>query len=228
MFKLKCQKEYMPYKAYTSANIERQRIPFNEFLEYYDSENGVNDHHKEIREIAEKIEALAGEEIDLMKYAEYYCQMDCIVLAQGMMKFNNDLHEIFKENNAKMPSIHNFLSISAIGYQFTIAYGCLDECYMLAGKPQDFILRCLSGGRCMTASNKKIIHEGRIQDFDAVSLYPSAMYVMNGIPKGVPKILKEGFHCITNGCTSEGRNRVIQSDGLEPFLDLTSPSPGGK
>jgi hypothetical protein len=125
MFKLRCQKEYMPYKAYTSANIERQRIPFNEFLEYYDSENGVNDHHNEIRKIAEKIGALRvsyyskyvwAEEIDLMKYAEYYCQMDCIVLAQGVSKFNKDLYEIFNENSAKMPSIHNFLSISAIGY----------------------------------------------------------------------------------------------------------------
>jgi hypothetical protein len=191
MFKLNVQKEYMPYKVYTAENIERKIIPFTEFLEYYDAENGVNDHHKDIRKVAERIKALHDDEIDIMKYAEFYCQMDCVVLAQGMVTFHRDLRQIFEENESFMPSIHHFLSISAIGYQFTIAYGCLDGCYALSGKPQDFILRCVCGGRCMTANNQKIIAEGKIQDFDAVSLYPSAMYVMNGIPKGIPKILTE-------------------------------------
>jgi DNA polymerase elongation subunit (family B) len=43
----------------------------------------------------------------------------------------------------------------------------------------------------MTANNEKIIIEKPIQDFDAVSLYPSAMKAMPGIPKGKPKVLTE-------------------------------------
>jgi DNA polymerase elongation subunit (family B) len=191
MFNLTVQKEYMAYKAYTTENIEKRVIPFNEFLEYYDAENPGNNHHDEIRKAAQKIGALKDDNLDLMRYAEYYCITDCIVLGQGIIKFKNDLKQIFSDNDSKMPCIHNFLSISAIGYQFTIAYGCLEGCYELSGKPQDFILRCVSGGRCMTAGNRKIIHDGNIQDFDAVSLYPSAMYVMDGIPKGIPKVLKE-------------------------------------
>ena len=41
----------------------------------------------------------------------------------------------------------------------------------------------------MTANNEKIVVDKKIQDFDAVSLYPSAMKEMPGIPKGKPKVL---------------------------------------
>lgn len=40
----------------------------------------------------------------------------------------------------------------------------------------------------MTANNEKQYIEDRIQDFDAVSLYPSTMSIMPGIAKGTPKI----------------------------------------
>jgi hypothetical protein len=42
----------------------------------------------------------------------------------------------------------------------------------------------------MCANNRKQKVEGRIQDFDAVSLYPSAMWSMEGIPKGRPKLIE--------------------------------------
>ncbi len=56
----------------------------------------------------------------------------------------------------------------------------------LANTPRDFISRCIQGGRCMTADNQKHSIEGEIVDFDAVSLYPSAiarLYTLEGIPK---------------------------------------------
>jgi hypothetical protein len=81
------------------------------------------------------------------------------------------------------------MSISGIGYSLAGKYGCFDGCYELTGKPQNFIMRCVCGGRCMLSGNKKQIVEGKIQDFDAVSLYPSAMKTMLGVPKGKPKII---------------------------------------
>ena len=125
-----------------------------------------------------------------MKYLEFYCFKDCIVLGEGMRKMNDDLTEVFNQTNTQMLNIHQFVSISAIGYEFAKSYGCFNGCYELSGKPQNFILRCVNGGRCMTANNEKQLVEGRIQDFDAVSLYPSAMSVMDGVPKGLPKILE--------------------------------------
>jgi hypothetical protein len=43
----------------------------------------------------------------------------------------------------------------------------------------------------MCRDNKKWLVEGRINDFDAVSLYPSAMYRMKGFLKGVPKVIEK-------------------------------------
>ena len=43
----------------------------------------------------------------------------------------------------------------------------------------------------MTAKNEKFKVEGIINDFDAVSLYPSAMARMKGLLKGKPKLIKE-------------------------------------
>ena len=92
---------------------------------------------------------------------------DCIVLMQGLEKFNNDLKEVFKHSTQTTIKInvHNFISISAIGYDFARQYGCFNDCYELAGKPQNFISRCISGGRVMTKNNEKQLINGKIQDF---------------------------------------------------------------
>ena len=45
------------------------------------------------------------------------------------------------------------------------------------------------GGRVMTNSNKQYHVKGKIADFDACSLYPSAMHFMDGLLKDKPKIL---------------------------------------
>ena len=111
---------------------------------------------------------------------------------KGLEKFDMDLKQVFNETHTKMMDVNNFISISSIGYYFAHMFGCFDGCYMLSGKPQNFIQRCVSGGRTMTANNEKQYVEGKIQDFDAVSLYPSAMYVMPGVPKGVPQVIPDG------------------------------------
>jgi hypothetical protein len=193
MFNLKVHKELMVYKFYTAENRARGKVPFEEFQNAFDMENphASDAEHKQLRENAEFAKSLENDQIDILAYAKFYCMKDCIVLMQGLEKFSNDLAEIYKECKTDMPALSNFVSISAVGYAFALSFGCFDGCYELAGKPQEFILRCVSGGRCMTANNQKQWIEGKIQDFDAVSLYPSAMYIMDGIPKGRPKIIEK-------------------------------------
>ena len=41
----------------------------------------------------------------------------------------------------------------------------------------------------MTANNEKQYVEGKIQDFDAASLHPSAMSIISGIHKGKPQVI---------------------------------------
>ena len=198
MFKINDHKEIMAYKLYTEKNINRRIVSLTEFqIQYY----AENNYKKSLKDISRDFKQLitnakiAGAyiestlEIDIIKYAKFYCKKDCIVLMKGMEIFNNDLKRVFKETNTIMLNVHNYISISSIGYQFARSYGCFDGCYELSGKPQNFIQRCVCGGRTMTANNKKQYIEGRIQDFDAVSLYPSAMSVMSGVPKGIPKII---------------------------------------
>ena len=198
MFNLKVHKDLMPYRLYTQRNIKRKNVSALEFQLQYFLENQdklsktqIKNNWNQLMENANIADAFNKENltVDIVKYAIFYCQKDCIVLMKGLEKFDEDLRAVFNSTNTKMLNVHNFISISSIGYHFAHKFGCFDGCYELSGKPQNFIQRCVSGGRTMTAANKKQYIEGKIQDFDAVSLYPSAMYVMDGVPKGIPKII---------------------------------------
>ena len=199
MFKLNVHKEIMAYKLYTERNINKQLIdPLIFQLQYYKENRDritIKEFHQDCLQLMKNInlsKSFIDSKIDIMKYAEFYCMKDCIVLMQGMIKFNQDLQQVVR---SLMPDstldVNDYISISAIGYALTKMYGCFDGCYELAGRPQDFISRCVCGGRTMTRNNEKQVVQGRIQDFDAVSLYPSAMFIMPGIPKGRPQVIKD-------------------------------------
>ena len=62
---------------------------------------------------------------------------DCIVLMQGMFKFNKDLQEVVRSlmercsrDQRSLPNstldVNDYISISAIGYALTKMYGCFD------------------------------------------------------------------------------------------------------
>ena len=200
MFKLKVHKEIIAYKIYNAENMKRQWIPFDEFYNQYRIENIDKKSTDELDKDRDQLLRNAKfakaykedtQEIEIMKYATFYCKKDCITLMDGMKKFNNDLGEVFKNTDKTWVGINQFISVSAVGYDFARIYGCFDGCYQLSGKPQNFIQRCVSGGRTMTADNVKQYIVDRIQDFDAVSLYPSAMYIMDGVPKGKPKVIPD-------------------------------------
>ena len=60
---------------------------------------------------------------------------------------------------------------------------------MFSGVVQHYISNCIVGGRCMTNSNKMYHVKRKLADFDACSLYPSAMNRMKGYLRGIPKVL---------------------------------------
>lgn len=106
---------------------------------------------------------------------------------------------------------------SLIDAYFTMR-GCYKGVRALSNTPRAFIQRCLLGGRVMVAENKKHMldpltptlpvpgiepskdyraeRDGRsmtapLVDFDAVSLYPSAMSAMSNVPIGAPTVLTD-------------------------------------
>jgi hypothetical protein len=61
-------------------------------------------------------------------------------------------------------------------------------------------MKCMVGGRTMCANNQKHRVTGRISDFDAVSLYPSAMKRLGGYLKGSPKVLSNKTKAFLDTC----------------------------
>ena len=125
MFNLEVHKEVMAYKLYTRENREKKLIEEKEFVRQYIEENNdrlspeeLKQNCKQLTENAKLAQCYVDGKIDIIKYALFYCFKDCIVLMKGMEKFDNDLQQVFKETNTDMLSVHNFISISSIGYKF--------------------------------------------------------------------------------------------------------------
>ena len=69
--------------------------------------------------------------------------------------------------------------------------GCYDNVYQTPGVIQQVITKCVAGVKAMTNSNKQYHVKKKTTDFDACSLYPSAMYFMQGFLKGLPRALSD-------------------------------------
>ena len=82
--------------------------------------------------------------------------------------------------------IIDVLTISSVGDKYLKQEGCYDGIFALSGTPQRFIQKCVVGGRTMTADSAMYIVEQILNDFDATSLYPSAMERLDGFLKGKP------------------------------------------
>ena len=155
-------------------------------------------------------------QVNMMRYAEEYCKLDVLILKEGYNEFMEGIKEITKNNKMRYDpiDINKCYTIAGVADEFLRKDGCYEGTYQLSGVVRAFIQKCVVGGRCMTRANKKVIVNGGvnstcsrhkdalrkkvikdlkyyIQDNDACSLYPSAMYRMKGFLKGKPKVLLE-------------------------------------
>tara|TARA_R110002096_G_scaffold117316_1_gene254342 strand:+ start:567 stop:3896 length:3330 start_codon:yes stop_codon:yes gene_type:complete len=194
MFAIEVKKEILPYSLYTTENIIKKFVDINECIKevryLYEYQRG-----KEEKEVLKTIKeylhnasvwgCIHEDKINIIEYSKIYCLMDCEVLKTGYDTFRKWIGEI-----TELDTI-NYCSIASLSLDYLIKEGCLDDCYKLCGRPRDFIQQFVVGGRVMTANNKKFKIEGKINDYDAVSLYPSAMARMKGFLKGKPQVIKE-------------------------------------
>jgi hypothetical protein len=182
-FQLEQKKEIMPYGAYNYRNpLQYKNMDKDLFLSFVNKKD-----RKECFDNCIKWGCYDenNNTIDIISYSKYYCEMDVIVLNKGYDKFRGWMLELTELD------IDTQFTIAGLAYNYLKKQGCFDGCYELSCIPRDFIQRCLVGGRCMTNSNKKYkVLNTKIADYDAVSLYPSAMYRMLGFLKGTPKVLK--------------------------------------
>ena len=90
--------------------------------------------------------------------------------------------------------VYNFITIQSMASSFMLKSGCCDNVYQVSGVIQQFISKCVVGGRVMANSSKQYHVTKKIADFAACSLYPSAMYFMAGFLTGLPKVISDSSY----------------------------------
>lgn len=187
MFKLNSgEKEVFPYAYYTKSLLKNDNNIgiISEAKKFIKS-----DEHDQFEK---NINLIKNCRIDdnhfyLDVYALFYCEQDVRILMLGFEQFRKDLKNIFDIE------VYDFVSLSSIANRIMEKniYWKNGNLYDLAGVPREFISKCVEGGRCMTNSNKIMTNDSSITnkaivDFDAVSLYPSAvkrLYCLEGMPE---------------------------------------------
>jgi hypothetical protein len=196
-FGLEQSKEILPYNLYTKNNVNKKFIDISTCKKCCDIQVRQNLIHKTplekdydeyfnlfMKNCKDNDCIIDGETIliDIIKYSQFYCQKD--VLQLGYEKFGN----ILKEGTGL--NIIDFMSSAQLAHRFMLDKDVFEGVKQLSSTPRDYIMKCMVGGRTMCAQNKKHHKRGRIQDFDAVSLYPSAMSRLGGYLLGKPKIIE--------------------------------------
>jgi hypothetical protein len=198
MFGLPFTKEVMPYDLYNTPGIIQQRYINIDYALTFVKENDK----KQFLDNIEKWNFEKDGKYDIIEYSSKYCEIDCDVLRSGYNKFREWMLTITELD------IDSYLTLASMGDNFLIKEGCYEDVFSLGGIPQRFIQGAVVGGRTMCCRNEMQIFNSevdqsgnvrRMQDFDGVSLYPSAMYRMEGFLKGVPKVIKDlDFQSIKN------------------------------
>jgi len=184
-FNLDVSKEIMPYPIYTQENINKVFVPISHALKHVsitDKQQFLNNIDKwNCRGNGHQQKAEGN--FNILTYSSKYCEMDCSVLKKGYETFRSWMLEYTELD------IDDYITLQSLSSDYKLKTGCYDNVAMLSGVCQHYISRCIVGGRCMTNSNKMYHVKRKLADFDACSLYPSAMFRMLGYLKGTPKVL---------------------------------------
>ena len=115
----------------------------------------------------------------------YYLRYDVLVLALGLQKFRHEFG-VITENKL---NIFDSLTISSFANRYMGFTGCFDGAYSYYGTTREFISKAIYGGRvfCNPAYEGREV-TGKLDYFDACSLYPSAIKFIceqsGGFPTG--------------------------------------------
>jgi len=183
MFSIKTEKEIFPYEYYTL-----ERFYSNEYGKIDEAMNFIKNNTKDefITSLKKSKSLINDNEFDMKKYAEFYCSQDVNLLSQGMMKFSETIKNLFDVN------IYDCLSLSSIVIKILEKYNVFEDSYEYRGFTQNYLMKNVRGGYVNSKNGQKWLIKDKIQDFDAVSLYPSAICRIcneNGFPTQTHKIL---------------------------------------
>ena len=201
-FNLECgEKEMFPYKYYT-----HERLKSGWGLVEEAGKEEINWNQEQFIKNIEKLGLRYCDYFDMYGYVKFYCEQDVRILAAGFDKFRNMCLEALQidiDEVLTAPSLAN-------KYFERELYKKIDNFYKYSGIIRAFIQKAIYGGRCMTRDNQKWkVEHCELCDFDAVSLYPSAM---------------ARLYCQTGKCTVLNENELdlkyllehTTSEGCQP------------
>ena len=184
-FGLDCgQKEMFPYKYYTFENFEKLNN-LGIISEAGKQELKHNWNQKIFEENLNKLGIAKDGKFNMVEYVKFYCCQDVRILKQGFQKFRKMCWESLKID------VNKTLTAPSLANQYFTReiYEKIPDYYLYGGIVRAFIQKAVYGGRCMTRLNKRWSVNEELADFDAVSLYPSAMNRLYCV-KGKPEVLK--------------------------------------
>lgn len=116
-----------------------------------------------------------------MAYLRYYCERDVLVTTELLYTFRN--------MSLKELSVDPFstLTCSSLAQRFVVQEGCYEGCTEVTGTVLKYLSGFVAAGRTMTRDNKS--HHVKLDTtiLDFVSLYPSSLVRLKGVPKGTLK-----------------------------------------
>jgi len=179
-----CKKEASAYTYYTQEN-NNKRIHIDEYMNLLKEEDRPKfmDNMKDDPEYDSKTKTF-----NPLSYYKEYLRLDCLVLKKGLIKFN----ELIKEITGGL-TIYKSLTISSLTDKYMTENGAYEGVFEVCGNLREYIANAVYGGRvCVNEKYAKKVVEGKISDYDGVSLYPSAINRLCreiGLPTGEAKRL---------------------------------------
>ena len=216
-FNLDCgEKEMFPYKYYTFENFEKLNN-MGIISEAGKQELKHNWNQKIFEENLNKLGIIQGDKFNMVEYVKFYCCQDVRILKQGFQKFRKMCWESLKID------VNKTLTAPSLANQYFTReiYEKIPDYYLYGGIVRGFIQKAVYGGRCMTRLNKRWSVNEELADFDAVSLYPSAMNRLYCV-KGKPEVLKpeelNTTYLLNNTCAEDeqpNKNKPISTYVVE-------------
>ena len=177
------KKEAINYTFYKIETLETNTVSVSDYIKNFtDEEKNI------FYEAVSNNFNYNGDTFNANKYYDYYLKYDCLILKEGLLKFDEIMKTITGTNGKKSLSIYDNLTISSLAHQYMLNNGAYDDVWKLSGNIREFVSRAVYGGRVNVYENVRCeVVECIMNDLDATSLYPSAMDRLTNEKMGIPK-----------------------------------------
>ena len=218
------KKEAIAYKFYTKNNIHLNVHSVKEYIEAFDFDKDKELFKKILQDNSDEFE-YKKDTFNATKYYEHYLKYDCLVLKQGIEKYKKIIQEITGKDGKTSINLHSKLTISSLTNSYMGLNGAFDDIYIVSANLREYISGAIYGGRVNVCNEyKKVVINEVINDYDAVSLYPSAirrMCLEMGIPKGIAKKIIN-FNINDDYFIARFKITAINKKQQNPFIGVKS------